>query len=303
MYKNIQKPVLKWIGGKTQIISNVLELFPDKIKNYHELFIGGGSVLFGLLSLIEKGEINLEGNIYVYDKNPDLINFYKNIQSNYNELHNYAKLYFDEYDGITGTNVNRKPKNIEEAKTSKESYYYWLRQKFNTMEKEFVEYSAIFLFLNKTCFRGMYRVGPNGYNVPYGHYKKTPKLISLNELKRISEMLSNVIFRESDFIESINEAKEGDFVYMDPPYVPENKTSFVGYTKDGFNKELHEKLFEETKNLDKRGVKFLMSNSNQKLVRESLKDFKCEEITARRAINSKNPSSKTKEVLIYNFSD
>jgi DNA adenine methylase len=303
MYKNIQKPVLKWIGGKTQIISNVLELFPDKIKNYHELFIGGGSVLFGLLSLIEKGEINLEGNIYIYDKNPDLINFYKNIQSNYNELYNYAKLYFDEYDGLTGTEVNRKPKNIEEAKTSKESYYYWLRRKFNTMEKEFVEYSAIFLFLNKTCFRGMYRVGPNGYNVPYGHYKKTPKLISLNELKRISEMLSNVIFRESDFIESINEAKEGDFVYMDPPYVPENKTSFVGYTKDGFNKELHEKLFEETKNLDKRGVKFLMSNSNQKLVRDSLKDFICEEITARRAINSKNPSSKTKEVLIYNFSD
>jgi len=303
MYKNIQKPVLKWIGGKTQIISNVLELFPDKIKNYHELFIGGGSVLFGLLSLIEKGEINLEGNIYVYDKNPDLINFYKNIQSNYNELHNYAKIYFNEYDGLIGTEVNRKPKNIEEAKTSKESYYYWLRQKFNTMEKEFVEYSAIFLFLNKTCFRGMYRVGPNGYNVPYGHYKKTPKLISLNELKRISEMLSNVIFRESDFMESINEAKEGDFVYMDPPYVPESKTSFVGYTKDGFNKELHEKLFEETKNLDKKGVKFLMSNSNQKLVRDSLKDFICEEITARRAINSKNPSSKTKEVLIYNFSD
>lgn len=303
MYKNIQKPVLKWIGGKTQIISNVLELFPDKIKNYHELFIGGGSVLFGLLSLIEKGEINLEGNIYIYDKNLDLINFYKNIQSNYNELYNYAKLYFDEYDGLTGTEVNRKPQNIEEAKTSKESYYYWIRQKFNTMEKEFVEYSAIFLFLNKTCFRGMYRVGPNGYNVPYGHYKKTPKLISLDELKRISEMLSNVIFRESDFTESINEAKEGDFVYMDPPYVPENKTSFVGYTKDGFNKELHEKLFEETKNLDKRGVKFLMSNSNQKLVRDSLKDFKCEEIVARRAINSKNPSSKTKEVLIYNFLD
>jgi len=303
MYKNIQKPVLKWIGGKTQIISNVLELFPDKIKNYHELFLGGGSVLFGLLSLIEKGEINLEGNIYIYDKNLDLINFYKNIQSNYNELYNYAKLYFDEYDGLTGTEVNRKPQNIEEAKTSKESYYYWIRQKFNTMEKEFVEYSAIFLFLNKTCFRGMYRVGPNGYNVPYGHYKKTPKLISLDELKRISEMLSNVIFRESDFTESINEAKEGDFVYMDPPYVPENKTSFVGYTKDGFNKELHEKLFEETKNLDKRGVKFLMSNSNQKLVRDSLKDFKCEEIVARRAINSKNPSSKTKEVLIYNFLD
>lgn len=303
MYKNIQKPVLKWIGGKTQIIGNVLELFPDKIKNYHELFLGGGSVLFGLLSLIEKGEINLEGNIYIYDKNLDLINFYKNIQSNYNELYNYAKLYFDEYDGLTGTEVNRKPRNIEEAKTSKESYYYWIRQKFNTMEKEFVEYSAIFLFLNKTCFRGMYRVGPNGYNVPYGHYKKTPKLISLDELKRISEMLSNVIFRESDFTESINEAKEGDFVYMDPPYVPENKTSFVGYTKDGFNKELHEKLFEETKNLDKRGVKFLMSNSNQKLVRDSLKDFKCEEIVARRAINSKNPSSKTKEVLIYNFLD
>ena len=301
MYKNIQKPVLKWIGGKTQIISNVLELFPDKMKNYHELFLGGGSVLFGLLSLIEKGEINLEGNIYIYDKNPDLINFYKNIQSNYNELYNYAKIFFDEYDGLTGTEVNRKPINIEEAKTSKESYYYWLRQKFNTIEKEFVEYSAIFLFLNKTCFRGMYRVGPNGYNVPYGHYKKTPKLISLDELKRISEMLSHVIFRESDFIESINEAKEGDFVYMDPPYVPENKTSFVGYTKDGFNRELHEKLFEETKNLDKRGVKFLMSNSNQKLVRDSLKDFKCEEIVARRAINSKNPSSKTKEVLIYNF--
>jgi DNA adenine methylase len=304
MYKNIQKPILKWVGGKTQIIDKVLGLFPKKIKNYHELFIGGGSILFGLLSLIETGDITLEGQIFVYDKNNDLINFYKNIKNNYIEFYNYAKKYFDEYDSIDNIEINRKPKNINEAKSSKESYYYWIRNKFNKMaednENNSVEYSAIFLFINKTCFRGMFRIGPNGYNVPYGHYKTTPNLIGLDELKKISEMLSNVIFKVSDFTESIKEIKSEDFVYLDPPYVPENKTSFVGYRKDGFDNELHKKLFGEINNLHKKGVKFIMSNSNQKLVRESLKDYNCKEIIARRAINSKNPSSKTKEVLIYN---
>ena len=145
------------------------------------------------------------------------INIFKN---NKDELYKYINLYITEYDGIEGLIINRKPVSIEEAKTSKESYYYWIRQKYNSIDKNTIECSALFMFINKTCFRGMYREGPNGYNVPYGHYKKTPTIISETDLNYISDLIKDVEFIHSDFSSSIKNVKDGDFVYLDPPYAP-----------------------------------------------------------------------------------
>ena len=144
----------------------------------------------------------------------------------------------------------------------------------------------------------MYREGPNGYNVPYGHYKKTPNFLSQEEIDYISDLIKDVEFKKCSFTESIKKVKEGDFVYLDPPYAPENDKSFVKYVADGFDLECHNNLFKSIKNL--KNIKFVMSNAKVKLVTDAFKDYNCENIIARRAINSKKPGSKTTEVIIYN---
>tara|TARA_B100001248_G_C27375302_1_gene453939 strand:- start:923 stop:1822 length:900 start_codon:yes stop_codon:yes gene_type:complete len=295
---NLQKPFLKWVGGKTQIINDIIAKIPSQMNNYHELFLGGGSVLLAVLSLQKQNKITIKNTIYAYDINNVLINVYKNIQNNKNELYEIINLYVKEYDDIKGSVINRNPSTIEEAKTSKESYYYWIRNKYNNIEKNTIECSALFMFLNKTCFRGMYREGPNGYNVPYGHYKKTPTIISKKDLDYISDLLKNVQFKSCSFTESIKNVKEGDFVYLDPPYAPEKSTSFVKYVSEGFNIETHQILFDNIKKM--KNVKFIMSNAKVDLVTDNFKEYNCNDIIARRAINSKKPQSKTTEVIIYN---
>tara|TARA_Y100000389_G_C17441772_1_gene509010 strand:- start:905 stop:1945 length:1041 start_codon:yes stop_codon:yes gene_type:complete len=295
---SLQKPFLKWVGGKTQIIEKVMSKFPKEMNNYHEIFLGGGSVLFALLSLQKQNLITVKNKIYVYDVNKRLINVYKHIQNNSEELYKFVEIYIGEYDKIEGDVINRKPKNIEEAKSSKESYYYWVREKFRNIDVDTIEASAIFMFINKTCFRGMYREGPNGYNIPYGHYKKTPTVITKSTLDTIKELIKDVEFVHSDYRVSIKNAKKGDFVYLDPPYAPKDEKSFVGYVAGGFNLEMHEKLFDEIKKMD--GIKFAMSNAKVDLVMKKFKDFNCEYIVARRAINSKNPGATAKEVIIHN---
>jgi DNA adenine methylase len=294
----IQKPFLKWVGGKTQIINTIISKIPREINNYHELFLGGGSVLLALLSLQKQNKITIKSKIYAYDINKSLINVYKHIQTNKDELYEYIKQYIEEYDSITGNIINRKPKSMEEAKTSKESYYYWVRFLYNNIDKNTIECSALFMFINKTCFRGMYREGPNGFNIPYGHYKKTPKIITKLDLNYISDLIKEVEFIHSDFSVSMENIKEGDFVYLDPPYAPETANSFVGYVANGFNLESHNKLFSEIKK--RNNIKFVMSNAKVDLVIDSFKEYKCQDIIARRAINSKNPGSTTTEVIIYN---
>lgn len=294
----LQKPFLKWVGGKTQIINNIISKIPNQMNNYHELFLGGGSVLLAILSLQKQNKIIINNKIYAYDVNADLINVYKHIQTNKDELYELIELYINEYDSIKGSVINRKPMSIEEAKTSKESYYYWIRNKYNNIDKNTIECSALFMFINKTCFRGMYREGPNGYNVPYGHYKKTPTIISRKDLDYISDLIKDVEFKHCSFTDSIKNVKEGDFVYLDPPYAPENSKSFVGYVAGGFNLETHKLLFDEVKKLE--NIKFVMSNAKVELVTESFKEYNCDDIKARRAINSKKPGSTTTEVIIYN---
>lgn len=284
------KPFIKWVGGKTQILGDVLGSFPTNIRDYHEVFVGGGSVL---LSVLSKGLVS--GKVCAYDLNGSLIALYKNIQTQPGEVHKHLKKLFDEYDKCEEDKGEREPKTLKEAKKCKESYYYWTREKFNKDTEETSKRSAMFIFLNKTCFRGVFREGPNGFNVPYGHPKKTPTMITKKELSQISELIKDVEFKQCDFREAFQNMHAGDFAYLDPPYAPETKKSFVGYTKDGFSLKDHEELFELTKNS---GVEFVMSNAKVDLVTNSFSDYNIKELEARRAINSKNPESKTTEVLV-----
>ena len=294
----IQKPFLKWLGGKTQIIDKIISKIPTEINNYHEPFLGGGSVLFAVLSLQKQQQITIKNKIYAYDINKNLINVYKNVQNNKEELYKLINLYIKEYNSINGSLINRNSTSIEEAKTSKESYYYWIRNKYNNIDKNTIECSALFMIINKLCFRGMYREGPNGYNVPYGHYKNTPTIISQEELNNISDLIKDVKFNFSNFNDSLKNIEKGDFVYLDPPYAPETPKSFVGYVADGFNLKTHQLLFDEIKKLNK--IKFVMSNAKVDLVTKNFTEYNCEDIIVRRAINSKKPDSTTTEVIIYN---
>lgn len=298
--KHIQKPFIKWVGGKTQLLDNIMNKIPLEIQNYHEIFLGGGSILLALLSLQKENKIIIKNKVYAYDINIALIYVYKNIQTNKERLYEFIQSYIKEYDEIQGTIINRKPTSIHEAKTSKESYYYWLRNQYNKMEKTSIECSALFMFINKNCFRGMYREGPNGFNVPYGHYKKTSNIISKSDLDNISELIKDVEFIHSDFSNSMKNIKDGDFAYFDPPYAPENDKSFVNYVSDGFNIEMHNNLFYQIKNMG--NVKFVLSNAKVSLVLNEFDGYNIEDIVARRAINSKNPESVTMEVIIYNYS-
>jgi len=303
--KDIPRPLLKWVGGKGQIIDKLIKRLPDKkINNYHELFVGGGSFLIMMLWAKEKKYITIDGNINVYDLNEALIETYNNIKNNKNELYERIKQIEEEFNSceIDG-DVKRKPVNKEDAMTSKESYYYWIRKQYNELsDKSTIESSSYFIFLNKTGFRGMYREGPNGYNIPYGNYKN-PKILEKDEIDYISKLIKNVNFYNSDFSKSIeNIQEENNFIYLDPPYAPENDKSFVGYTKDGFDIKQHELLFELTKKISDKNM-IMMSNANVKLIRDNLSpgDYKYEVVSCRRAINSKNPGAKTEEVIITNY--
>jgi len=301
---SIVKPFLKWVGGKTQIINDVIELFPKEMNNYHEPFLGGGSVLLALLSYKKSGEIKVNGKIYASDLNCNLINLYKNIQSNPDNVIAEVQKLVKEFSNCKEGTVNRKASTLEEALTSQESYYFWIRQNFNSLSKEdrcSTRASAMMLFLNKTCFRGVYREGPHGFNVPFGNYKN-PSIIDEEHIRLVSSLIKEVVFTECPFAYSLERTEAGDFVYLDPPYAPETDTSFVKYTSDGFTIENHETLFRMCEEMKAKNVKMLMSNSEVTLVKKAFPphSYITKVITCRRAINSKKPGSKTNEVLIMN---
>lgn len=300
---HITKPCIKWVGGKTQILDKLLPMFPREINNYHEPFLGGGSVLLALLSHVKAGSIVVKGHVYASDLNKPLVHLYKNIQLRHVELYNKIKEYVDEY-GLCASNVtlvNRKPTNIDEARSCKESYYYWIRSQYNklsTDEKNGIIGSAMLLFMNKTGFRGVFRSGPNGYNVPYGHYVN-PEIVNLEHLTEIHDLIQGVMFACADFSTSLSHVADGDFVYLDPPYAPETAKSFVGYNEAGFDLQQHKNLFALCNDVTSRG-QFIMSNSDVDLVRESFNPdtYTIYPILCKRSINSTNPSAKAKEVII-----
>ncbi len=301
---NPVKPFLKWVGGKTQILEEVLAKFPKEMVNYYEPFLGGGSVLLGLLSYAKAGLIKIAGKVYASDLNSNLIGVYKNIQSNPETLITEVKKLVAEFAKAKGSLVNRKPSTLEEALTSPESYYFWVRSRFNALSKDqrmTCPGSAMFLFLNKTCFRGVYREGPNGFNVPFGNYTN-PTILEEDHIQTISELIKNVVFTVAPFSESLANVQPGDFAYLDPPYAPETDTSFVSYTADGFDLSNHTQLFKRCAEFNALSVKFLMSNADVPLVKESFPSpaYITTVVECRRAIHSKKPGSKTNEVLIQN---
>jgi DNA adenine methylase len=283
------------VGGKTQILDLVFEHFPKTIHDYYEPFLGGGSVMIELLNRVNGGRMTLTGAIRVSDLNPHLIQFYTHVQSHPHDL--YSRIYdlattFDGYPTL--------PKPDRTLVRCKESFFYWVRSVYNSENSEnghyTLDHSAQFYFLNKTCFRGVYREGPNGFNVPYGHPKQFP-VTSGDDFLCMSNLFQRVEFRVKDFREVMKELKlsnSKDFVYLDPPYIPLNKTSFVGYTEGGF--DFHGELFKGIRSLK---IPFLMSNANVPLLHEEFKDFNITVIKCKRHIHSKNPGSTAEEVLIY----
>lgn len=314
----IYKPLLKWVGGKQKLMSDILETFPKEMDNYYEPFMGGGSVLLGILSLQKNNKIIIRNKIYAYDINKYLISFYQNIQKHPVELsqqiqklkvemNTIKKLKEDNRKEIRKT-INKISEN--DKNKSKELFYYWTRKVYNDMSEEekcSIKGSAYLLFLNKTCFRGLYRIGKKKvdgvikyiFNVPFGNYNN-PEISTLENINEISDLIQNVIFQCASFEETLLNTKNGDFLYLDPPYSPENDKSFVSYTKEGFDLENHKKLFQM---LNQTNCAFVLSNSKVDLVTNSFKDenkFKIDIISCRRAINSKNPESTTDEVIITN---
>jgi DNA adenine methylase len=264
------KPLLKWVGGKTQLLETLLPQIPDQIQTYYEPFVGGGSVLLAVLAS------RSPERVYASDVNPALINVYQCVQSSPESVSACLRIL------------------EQEQGEDPEAFYYRMRDLFNREPHTGPQHAALFLYLNKTCFRGVYREGPRGFNVPYGHYK-TMELPSLETLCEMSRVLAPVVFSCESFETVLPRVKAGDFVYVDPPYVPETATSFVGYVAGGFS--LHEALFTGLKALP---CPFLMSNSDVPLVREAFPDpnYKTHQVLARRAIHSKDPSARTMEVLI-----
>ena len=299
--KVYSKPMIKWVGGKTQILDIIMDNFPKEMNHYHEIFLGGGSVLFALLEQVKCGSIKVSGRIHAYDLNEPLIYVYKNIQSRPQELYDCLQKRILEFTECGEGKVNREPHTLEEAMACKENYYYWSRRSYNqltTDEKKDIEGSSLFLFLNKTCFRGVFRVGPNGFNVPYGHYPN-PEIINREHLEEIHRLIQPVIFECCDFNTSLSRVGIGDFIYLDPPYAPETATSFVGYTETGFSLDLHETLFKTIKSLP---CNMMMSNADVSFVRNHFKEpYILLSILCKRSIHSKNPGAKAKEVIVKNY--
>ena len=302
---SILKPPLKWVGGKTQIIHEVLATFPPQMNNYYESFLGGGSVLLAFLSYVKAGKISLSGNVYASDLNGNIIALYNNIKSHCEALVTEVTALQNAYGGITGTVVNRKATTVAQSTTSCESFYYYIRHEFNLLtplDRLSVKGSAMMLFLNKACFRGIYREGPNGFNVPFGHYKQVRIIDESMHIHIISELIQNVTFRHQSFHQALDNTStsNGDFVYVDPPYAPENANSFVGYTATGFALSDHEALFAACKQLATKGATFVMSNAAVPLVTDAFPgpEYETQVISCRRAINSKNPAARTNEVII-----
>ena len=308
-HHTMTKPFLKWAGGKTQIIAEIMARFPTTMNNYHEPFLGGGSVLLALLSYIENGTITVAGKIYASDINMPLIGLYQNIQANPHALIAEVRQLMEESAvaaaaTATAAEVNRKASTLQEAQTSPESYYFWVRSRFNMLSKEdrmTIPASAMFLFINKTCFRGLYREGPRGFNVPYGNYKN-PAILDEEHILHISALIKNVVFSVSSFPDAFSRVVAGDFMYIDPPYAPETSNSFVSYTSDGFKLADHNTLFAHCAELKEKKVSLLMSNADVTLVREAFPAplYTTTVISCRRAIHSKEPDSRTNEVLITN---
>ena len=268
-------PILKWAGGKRQLLPDILGLFPGdyKKRTYHEPFLGSGAVFFKIKP--KDGTVN--------DINTRLMRFYKVVRDKPDELIKHAHQY--PYD---------------------KEVYYRLRERFNEENLTDVEEAALFLYLNKTGFNGLYRVNSKGkFNVPFGRYKN-PTIVPEDKILAASRVLKNVEVLNTDFTYVSDLAREGDVCYFDPPYQPvSDATYFTSYSADGFDLEQQKRLRDTCVKLDENGVFFVLSNSYAKPIREMYSEvdaFRIKIVQARRAINSKaDKRGPVNEVLVTNI--
>ena len=292
------KPFIKWVGGKGQLLPEINKLYPielgKNINKYAEIFLGGGAVLFDILSKYKLDEV------YISDKNLELINTYKSIRDNVDILIKSLKEMEEQY----------IPLNNEDRKI----YYYEKREEYNSLkinsEMNNIEKAILFIFLNKTCFNGLYRVNKKGkFNVPMGAYKK-PKICDEENLKNVSLTLRNVKIVYADYRESEKFIDDKTFVYIDPPYRPLNITSsFTAYTEYDFNDKEQIELAEYINVLNKKGAKIVISNSDPKnndiddnFFDKLYKNYNINRVKATRMLNS-NASLRgaINELLITNY--
>ena len=270
-------PFVKWAGGKRQLIPQIRERMPEKYNNYYEPFVGGGAVLFELQP----------ANALINDINKALIN-------TYNIICNEADAFLEA--------VNRLD---EEMWEDGKKYYYSVREHYNDklMKSEYdVELAALFVFINKHCFNGLYRVNGKGlFNVPYNNSRRTSA--DENVIREVSKYLKGVKIINGDFEEACKDAKKGDFVFIDSPYAPLNPTSFESYTKEGFDIESHKRLAKLFDELTARGCYCMLTNHNTDLINELYgnKGYKIDVVSVKRMINSDASNRVGEEVIICNY--
>jgi DNA adenine methylase len=271
-------PVVKWVGGKRQIIDEIIKYVPDSFSTYYEPFLGGGAVLFELQP--KKAVVN--------DINEELMNIYEVIKDNVDEL-------------IEGLK-RHKIKNDK-------AYFYEIREldrnreQYNLLTP--VERASRIIYLNKTCYNGLFRVNKSGeFNAPFGNYKN-PNIVNETTLRAVSAYFNKakIRFTCQDFEDALKWSRKGAFVYLDPPYDPVSETaSFTGYDKGGFDRNEQIRLKKTCDKLNKKGIKFLLSNSATDFIMDLYQDYKIEVIQAKRAINSKaDRRGNVDEVLVMNF--
>ena len=271
-------PALKWVGGKRQLLKDIKPLIPEEFTMYYEPFFGGGAVLFETQP--KKAVIN--------DANEELMNVYRVIRDDCEQLVELLK---------------------EHNERNTAEYYYEVRgydrdrEVYEAMSA--TERAARIVYLNKTCYNGLFRVNQSGqFNAPYGKYKN-PNIVNEETLRAISNYLSKskIEIKSGDYKDAIKNAKKGAFVYLDPPYHPISySSSFTGYTNNGFGIEQQQELKAQCDKLTKKGVKFLLSNSYCDFITDLYKEYDIKQVSAKRAINSKaDKRGEVGEVLIANY--
>lgn len=277
MIRSSVTPFVKWAGGKRQLLPQIRERMPEKYNKYYEPFVGGGAVIFELLP--EQALIN--------DINKALINTYK-------QICNVPTTFL--------TEVNRI--DTEMWENGKE-YYYSIRERYNDklMKAEYdVELAALFVFINKHCFNGLYRVNGKGlFNVPYNNSRKAS--VDENAIMEASKYLQNVTIMEGDFEAACTNAEKGDFVFIDSPYAPLNPASFESYTKEGFDIESHRRVAKLYDELTDRGCYCMLTNHNTELINSLYggKGYKIDVVSVKRMINSDATKRVGEEVIICNY--
>lgn len=290
------KPFVKWVGGKTQILQELISRLPrdfnDSVTTYIEPFIGGGAFLFWLLSHNKKFK-----HIIINDANKDLINTYKVVRDTPEELITILMDIKNEYISLSDED-------------SRKSYYYTRRELFNSRKTSNIEQAANLIFLNRTCFNGLYRVNAKGeFNVPHGRYSN-PLICDTETIRADSMVLTKVEICNCDFAEMLNKADENSFIYFDPPYRPLSETSsFCSYCEGGFDDNEQRRLAECCRELNNRGIRWLLSNSDPKglcpdddFFVDLYKGFNIQSIQASRMLNANpNKRGKLSELLISNY--